>query len=410
MHKRRALLILFLLLPCARGWAQTQPGWFIESPGGVRYELASGRAVATNGITIKYDTIAPTVTHAVNPTPNADGWNKANATVHFDAADDSDGSGVDVPTITPDVVVSVETNSQVVNGQAYDLAGNPGTDSVTVKLDKTAPIINGAPTTTPNANGWYKSAVTVHFTCSDALSGVASCASDDTLTANGANQSTTGTAVDNAGNTAQKVVSGINIDSIGPVITMSGSGPPTVGEPSSLACSATDAGGAGLDGTCQVVITGGNSAGAGMFNWTATTRDLAGNVTTLTGNYIVKYRFTTFLQPINDTAHTQATMSVFKAGSTVPVKFQLRRADGTLLQSATTPQWLTPVRTGLTTAAIDESTYSDPTTSGQTFKWDPTGQQYIYTWGTSKSGANYVWRIGVKLDDGQTYTVDIGLR
>src|SRR6266542_7097423 len=33
-----------------------------------------------------------------------------------------------------------------------------------------------------------------------------------------------------------------------------------------------------------------------------------------------------------------------------------------------------------------------------------------YNWGTSKSQVNIRWRIVLKLDDGSTYSVDIGLR
>ena len=41
-------------------------------------------------------------------------------------------------------------------------------------------------------NGWYVSPVKVHFTCSDALSGMASCQDDVTLSNNGAAQSASG--------------------------------------------------------------------------------------------------------------------------------------------------------------------------------------------------------------------------
>jgi len=98
--------------------------------------------------------------------------------VHFDAKDTDPGSGVDPGTITPDVTVSTETSPSgtVVNGSAKDTAGNLGTDSVTVKLDKTAPSISGAIISgTKGGNGWYVGPVTVHFTCSDGLSGVAVC-------------------------------------------------------------------------------------------------------------------------------------------------------------------------------------------------------------------------------------------
>ena len=48
------------------------------------------------------------------------------------------------------------------------------------------------------------------------------------------------------------------------------------------------------------------------------------------------YRFDGFLQPINDTTyHPEQSPSVFKGGSTVPVKFQLKKADGTIIQATT---------------------------------------------------------------------------
>ena len=82
-----------------------------------------------------------------------------------------------------------------------------------------------------------------------------------------------------------------------------------------------------FSGKC-VIVTGGTASGAGTFTYTATATDKAGNKVTTTGTYKVVYRFDGFLQPINDTAHQVGTStSVFKAGSTVPAKLQLKKAD-----------------------------------------------------------------------------------
>ena len=54
-----------------------------------------------NTIALKYDNIAPTVTHSLNPAPNAAGWNAGDVTVRFSAKDDDKGSGVDPSSITP---------------------------------------------------------------------------------------------------------------------------------------------------------------------------------------------------------------------------------------------------------------------------------------------------------------------
>jgi len=121
----------------------------------------------------------------------------------------------------------------------------------------------------------------------------------------------------------------------------------------------------------------------------------------------IQYRWDGFLQPINDTAHTQATMSVFKSGSTVPVKFQLKDATGAAVQAAAVPLWVTPVKTGTMTQPVDEQVYTDPPTSGQTFRWD--GSQYVYNWQSPKDPGG-LYRLCAKFDDGQTQCVNIGLK
>ena len=78
------------------------------------------------------------------------------------------------------------------------------------------------------------------------------------------------------------------------------------------------------------------------------------------------------------------------------------------MQSATAPVWLTPVKGSSMSAPVDESVYTASADSGTAYRYDAGAQQYIYNWKTG-TGGNY-WRIGVKLDDGQTYFVNIGLR
>ena len=222
-------------------------------------------------------------------------------------------------------------------------------------------------------------------------------------------QSATGTAKDFADNVGSATVSGINIDNENPTITdvnVAG-GFYKLGTAPAPTCTATDSF-SGLS-SCKVTVSGGNANGVGTFTWTATAIDKAGNSATQSGTYKVVYRFDGFLQPINDTAHQVGTStSVFKAGSTVPVKFQLKKADGTIVQATTAPVWLTPVKGGAMSIPVDETVQTVSADSGSTYRYDSTAQQYIYNWKTGTSG-NY-WQIGVRLDDGQTYFVNIGLR
>src|SRR5262249_25105217 len=74
------------------------------------------------------------------------------------------------------------------------------------------------------AAGWNNNDVTVTFTCTDALSGVASCSAPRTVTSEGSGQDVSGSAVDNAGNSSSTSTT-LNIDKTAPSIV--GVLPPT---------------------------------------------------------------------------------------------------------------------------------------------------------------------------------------
>jgi hypothetical protein len=87
---------------------------------------------------------------------------------------------------------------------------------VAVKRDATKPTISASRTPEANAFGWNAGDVVVSFACGDALSGLAACSGDQTLGAEGRDQSVVGTARDRAGNTDSATVGGINIDLTAP--------------------------------------------------------------------------------------------------------------------------------------------------------------------------------------------------
>ncbi len=131
----------------------------------------------------------------------------------------------------------------------------------------------------------------------------------------------------------------------------------------------------------------------------------------IVGTLTITYRWSGFLQPINDPSiNPTQSLSVFKGGSTVPVKFQLKKVNGMLAQAGKNPVWLTPIKGSTLTAAIDESTYSDPSTSGGEFRWDSAPGQYIYNWNTKGVTPGYWYKVSAQLDDGKTYSVTVGLR
>ena len=172
--------------------------------------------------TVRIDLTPPTIGHTLSPAANAAGWNNSDVTVTFDCTDALSG----IASCTAPQTISTEGAAQPVPGTAVDLAGNSATDPAVVNVDKTAPTISGSVDRAANAAGWYKADVTVAFTCGDALSGVQSCPSSVTL-GEGADQTTSGTATDIAGNSATATIAGINVDKTPPTITAAATTPPT---------------------------------------------------------------------------------------------------------------------------------------------------------------------------------------
>jgi hypothetical protein len=173
----------------------------------------SGNSAVAISQAFTTDTIAPTITAAVTPAPNSAGWNNSNVTVTFTCADG--GSGVQ--TCPSPVVVTTEGTNQSTCGQAVDIAGNTSAPfCVTLNIDKTSPTITASISPAPNANGINTSTpVTISFTCSDALSGIAVCPSPISVTTTGMSQVFGGTAADKAGNNATSNVT-LNIQTVAP--------------------------------------------------------------------------------------------------------------------------------------------------------------------------------------------------
>ncbi len=57
---------------------------------------------------------------------------------------------------------------------------------------------------------------------------------------------------------------------------------------------------------------------------------------------------------------------MFKAGSTMPVKFQLLDANRATVQAPAAPIWISPTVVGSTSAPVDITVYADQPTSGST--------------------------------------------
>jgi hypothetical protein len=113
-------------------------------------------------------------------------------------------------------------------------------------------------------------------------------------------------------------------------------------------------------------------------------------------------------QPINTDGS-----SVWKQGSTVPAKFAVCDANGVSIGSngVVTQFWLTKVTNGTVVSTPDET--PDSTTPDTAFRWDPTGQQWIFNISTKSAPVNVAketYGFTITLNDGSIIQFQFGLR
>lgn len=357
-------------------------------------------------LTINLDKTSPTITASPSILPNVFGWHNSNVTVSFICSD----ALSDISICSSPVVVSTEGAGQVITGTAVDLAGNSALTPVTINLDKTLPTIKPILSFLPNAAGWYKSDATVSFLCSDDTSGVTTCPNFTTTSTEGKDQIISGETSDKAGNSASASIM-VSLDKTPPVLTMPILAPAYLYNSlltfnfsaqdtlSGLVVHSATLNGVPIINGASVILT---KPGTNTVILTAT--DMAGNSNTQTATFEAQYVVYGFLPPI------QADGSkVFKLGSTIPIKFQLKDFNGADISTAKATLILQQYSndTPVGDPVIVESTSGADT--GNIFRYDFTNEQYIfnlYTKGLSQG----LWQLQVHLDDGTTTIGFINLK
>ena len=259
-----------------------------ETPGLHITCMATNNAGLSNTVerTIRLDKTPPTITASPSPAANANGWNNTNVTITFTCNDTL--SGVDPESVSQPMSLSTEGANQSATGSCKDIAGNsspPGPTITGINIDKTAPTATASRTPGPNANGWNNTAVTVTFAGTDSPSGIDVCQPAVILSADGINQSASGTCTDKAGNVSlAATLGGINIDTVAPTLVFGAANPSpnTAGwnrTNVSLPFTASDAlSGVGSTIPASPLVL---SAEGLSVNGSVTVTDKAGNVATL---------------------------------------------------------------------------------------------------------------------------------
>jgi hypothetical protein len=180
-----------------------------------------------NSVTVVVpDNTAPTTTVTLGPvTPNGNNdWYTSNVHLTVSATDNAGGSGVtetrcvldpaSAPASFDDISIGcaylgagadvMSDGSHIVYAASRDEAGNKeSVISTSFKIDKTPPQVTATPVRGSDENGWYNHALTVTYSGTDEISGLAGCDPAESYSGSDSPSATlTGTCSDKAGNSA----------------------------------------------------------------------------------------------------------------------------------------------------------------------------------------------------------------
>lgn len=190
--------------------------------------------------------------------------------------------------------------------------------------------------------------------------------------------------------------------------------PPVITTPGNLTAEATSSRGANVtyaDPTAIDDVSGsvpvscdhhsGDLFPLGITTVTCTATDAAGNAASAAFTVTVDYSWSNALTPINADGS-----SIFKLGSTVPVKFQLTGASAGITDATATVSYA-KVSSGIA-GSVYEAVSTSAGTTGNLFRYDATSGQYIFNWSTKGLDPG-TYQISIVLGDGVTRSVQVSL-
>ena len=365
--------------------------------------------------------------------------NTTGVTLNLSATDATGISGYRITENTGGYQVAIDPISPFIADIEWDLYAGDGTKTVAVQycdvsgnwsanytddilLDTTPPATTALLSGTEGDNGWYVSNVIVTLTADDPSpgSGVAAIyyALDDpedvqtylapfTISTDGIH-TVYYCAVDNAGNKEAVQTMEIKIDQTPPVFGDCPAGGPFLlnsGLQSVGPISVEDLI-SGLDAVASELSGSVDTSSVGPKDVTFTAVDNAGNSDTKDCTYSVVYDFGGFLPPVSLDGR-----SLFKLGSTIPVKFQLFDAAGNPVSTAVATIKVAKISDGVAGSEV-EGVSTSAATTGNLFRYDLIGQLYIFNLATKPlpAPADGTWRITVYLNDGTSQSIDIGIK
>jgi lysophospholipase L1-like esterase len=132
-------------------------------------------------------------------------------------------------------------------------------------------------------------------------------------------------------------------------------------------------------------------------------QDRAGNTASDTCSFEVVYAGGAVRQPINPDGS-----SIYRAGSTVPVKFSVTDVGGVVQPDVVATFSAERISTSVSGSEL-EATINVTPTAGDTFRWDPSASQYVFNWRTRGLPAG-TYELSIELGEAAPRTVLVSLR
>jgi probable HAF family extracellular repeat protein len=316
-------------------------------------------------------------------------------------------------TYTPESGSTFPLGTTTVTATASDVRGNTATDTFKVTVrDTTPPSITAPADVTAEATGASGAAVAlVNPIVSDVVDTQPVVTSDAPAIFPPGSTAVTWMAKDASGNFATASQN----------VTVQDTTAPTIfGVSADIAAIATEAGGAFVSFTLPtatdlvdgaVPVTTDHAPGSlfppGMTTVACSAVDAHGNRSTTSFSVTVRFSANSFLQPIDPANAKGVSASVFKAGSTVPVKFALTGASAGITTLAATFSY---AKAGAGILGTDiEAVSTVAASSGNLFRYDPASGQYIFNWST-KGLSSGTYLLFIDLGDGVMPAVSVGLK
>jgi hypothetical protein len=151
-----------------------------------------------------------------------------------------------------------------------------------------------------------------------------------------------------------------------------------------------------VDGSNVVCLaTALDTATVGAHTFRVDTRDSSGNTASASRNYSVVYNFSGFFSPLAPAP----TVSTFKAGDDLPVKFSLAGNQGLDIFGAP-PAW----KPGCPSASLDW------TAANGSLSYNAKADRYVFLAKTDRSWAGSCWQLVLTLRDGTVHRANVSFR